>query len=328
MPRPEPAVGRAAAGDRFPCGDRPRSADAADLADAVRAASALRGLNPAGVRLIHHYSNAVYHLPAEGVVARVTWGVDASRRLTVAQQVVRWLVDQHRFPATAPASRVEPVHPDPQITVTFWRHYPQPQSAGKPTSDHLGRLLQMLHGIAEAPPVQLDRWVPLAALHATLTSGRTAIEALHPDERDWLLDEVHRLREELDRLDWPLGFGLIHGDAWAGNLLWDAAAGSDAAILTDWDWVSYGPREIDLIPTWHATRRYGRGPAWTIAFVARYGYDLAASPVFTILMRMRDLVQITGPLRRAADSEAHREALRQRLDAIRAGDTTATWKAL
>jgi hypothetical protein len=114
----------------------------------------------------------------------------------------------------------------------------------------------------------------------------------------------------------------------AGNLLWDVAAGPDVAVLTDWDWVSYGPREIDLVPTWHAAARYGRGTAWTTAFVARYGYDLAGWAGFVTLMRMRDLVQISGPLRRASDSEPHRAALRERITAIRAGDTSTTWTAL
>jgi hypothetical protein len=99
-------------------------------------------------------------------------------------------------------------------------------------------------------------------------------------------------------------------------------------ILTDWDWVSHGPREVDLIPTWHAARRYGRGPAWAAAFVDRYGYDLATWPGFPILMRMRDLVQITGPLRRARDSDRHRQALRQRVEGVRTGDTDCVWTML
>jgi hypothetical protein len=42
---------------------------------------------------------------------------------------------------------------------------------------------------------------------------------------------------------------------------------------------------------------------------------------------MRDLVQITGPLRRAHDDDRYRRSLRQRLADIRTGDTTSRWKA-
>jgi hypothetical protein len=41
-----------------------------------------------------------------------------------------------------------------------------------------------------------------------------------------------------------------------------------------------------------------------------------------------DLVQLTGPLRRARDNPNFAAALRQRLDGIRNGDAQATWRAL
>jgi hypothetical protein len=46
------------------------------------------------------------------------------------------------------------------------------------------------------------------------------------------------------------------------------------------------------------------------------------------LLAMRDLVQLSGPIRRARDSEPHRQVLRQRLDSLRCGDTTSVWTAL
>ncbi|MGH3975271.1 MAG: hypothetical protein ACRDS9_18375, partial [Pseudonocardiaceae bacterium] len=40
------------------------------------------------------------------------------------------------------------------------------------------------------------------------------------------------VREELATVEWPLGQGLIHGDAWAGTLLWasDIAHGRDGVV--------------------------------------------------------------------------------------------------
>lgn len=54
------------------------------------------------------------------------------------------------------------------------------------------------------------------------------------------------------RLDFPLGYGWIHGDAYPGNTLWD----SDEALLADWDEVGTGPRELDLVNT-HQGARFG-----------------------------------------------------------------------
>ena len=58
-------------------------------------------------------------------------------------------------------------------------------------------------------------------------------------------------------------------------------------------------REVDLIPTWHAAARYGKGAARSEAFAHRYGYDLARWDGFRTVMDMRDLVQLTGPLRQS-----------------------------
>jgi aminoglycoside phosphotransferase (APT) family kinase protein len=102
------------------------------------------------------------------------------------------------------------------------------------------------------------------------------------------------VRRELAELDWPLGEGLIHGDAWAGNLLWDTATTPPRAVVCDWDRVSWGPREIDLIPTWHAAVRYGRDEAWIQDFIKHYGYDLRDWAGYPTLLAMRDLAQLPG----------------------------------
>jgi aminoglycoside phosphotransferase (APT) family kinase protein len=117
---------------------------------------------------------------------------------------------------------------------------------------------------------------------------------------------------------------LIHGDAWNGNLL----RSPRGVALGDWDRVSHGPREVDLIPTWHATHRYGRTPDWTRQFIATYGYDLRDNPAYHDLIAMRDLAQLPGLLRRAPHSPPHAAALHQRLTDLRERNTTHQWIAL
>jgi|HubBroStandDraft_1064217.scaffolds.fasta_scaffold17069_5 aminoglycoside phosphotransferase (APT) family kinase protein len=50
--------------------------------------------------------------------------------------------------------------------------------------------------------------------------------------------------------------GVIHGDAWQGNLLVDEGV----PVLSDLDQVSVGPREWDLVPTIVNIRRFGYPP--------------------------------------------------------------------
>lgn len=313
-----------------------------ELHQALVEASSRASLSMEGARIIHHYSNVVFALPAENAVARMTPESRSVALIKTTQAVAQWLAIDNNFGATAPVANTAPtlVRPRtgvPGLTVSFWRYYPQPQPAPVFDSAHLASLLRDLHALP-TPPLQLARWRPLTSLRNVLTA-EGSYEGLSAEEQAWLLAEVDAITEEIDNCEWPLGIGLIHGDAWAGNLLWDNTAIDEAddadrssarprAILGDWDGVSIGPREIDLIPTWHAAARYGRDKRWVGRFVDAYGYDLGESPRLDLLMRMRDLVQLSGPLRRANRSGKHHAALRERFDAIRSGDSSMTWVGL
>jgi hypothetical protein len=295
-----------------------------ELRRALDQACAARGLSSAGARLIHRYSNAVYLLPAEPAVARVT--TSSTRRAELAHAVTGWLVKHHGVAATAPLAQAPPVAVDAATVVNFWYYYPQPDAKAPPTSVHLAHVLRALHDIDEVP-FELERWQPLTSLLAALQDPAANRNLSDPD-LDWLRGRVDNVRAQVLDLDSPLGHGLIHGDAWAGNLLWHTAGGPDAVVIGDWDWVSWGPREVDLIPTWHAAIRYGRGQQWAKDFARIYGYDLAAWPGFPTLLAIRDLVQLTGPLRRAGDRPEFAAALHERLNGIRSGDVGAAWRAL
>lgn len=291
----------------------------------MRKASAATGLDMAGAKLIHHYSNAIYLLPAHDAVARITYGQDATEQVTRSQEITRWLGQERQFPATQPLANTSPITVNNAV-VSFWDYYPQPENASPPSSGQLAALLQLLH-LAGTPPVALPTWVPLASLYATVGDPMQAV-VLTSDERTWILGQIAEVRDKIAGLDWPLGTGLIHGDAWAGNLLSCPEAPPAGVVLGDWDWVSVGPREIDLIPTWHAAARYGKPASWVSDFINQYGYDLAQWEGYPVVLAMRDLVQLTGPIRRAHDSEAHRQVLRQRLDSLHRGDAMSVWTAL
>lgn len=292
---------------------------------AMLRASREAGLDPQGARLLHHYSNAIFHLPAANAVARVTSGLRARSRIQFIWNLTRWLAEERAFAATRPLSGTSPVIITDELVVSFWDYYAQPHPPRTLTSRDLARLLRELHGL-EPPPMAVPAWEPLVSLHDTLHDTSLPTPLTGP-EQHWLSDQITAVREVLRVVEWPLGVGLIHGDAWVGNLL-HATGTPFAAVLGDWDWAAVGPREVDLVPTWHAARRYGKGTEWIHDFRAVYGYDLSEWDGLPALMAMRDLVQLTGPMRRASSSPRHAIALRQRLDALRTGDTTSRWTAL
>jgi Ser/Thr protein kinase RdoA (MazF antagonist) len=291
------------------------------LCDLLDQACDLRGLSSRGARLLHHYNNAVFYLPHEQAVARVTSGKPTREPLVYG--ALCELVNDHGIAATVPLTAAEPVIVDAATSVSFWVYYHQPDHGPELTSTHLAGILRELHRV-DRLGVGLDRWRPLASLSAALSSPATR-QNLSPEDRDWLPRYVEDVRHQVDALDSPLGHGVIHGDAWAGNLLWRDV---DQQILGDWDWISIGPREVDLVPTWHAAIRYGKGTEWSKAFARIYGFDLQAWDGFSTLLRMRDLVQLTGPLRRAQHDPVFADVLRERISGIRQGDMTVRWRAL
>jgi Ser/Thr protein kinase RdoA (MazF antagonist) len=279
-------------------------------------------LDPTGLRVIAHYSNAVVHLPAENAVARVAIGHHNPHQIRRSLHITRWLHQHHGFPTITPHGDLDIAEISPTVTVSFWHYYPQPTPRPAYTAADLGHLLARLHQLLE-PPTTLEPFQPLTSLTDALADD-TAANVLTADDRAWLHDQVNAITERLTHHHWTLGTGLIHGDAWNGNLL----QSPHGVALGDWDRVSHGPREIDLIPTWHATHRYGRTPDWTRQFTAAYGYDLRDNPAYHDLLAMRDLAQLPGPLRRAPHSPPHAAALHQRLTDLREHNTTHQWIAL
>src|SRR5213076_2432735 len=128
----------------------------------------------------------------------------------------------------------------------------------------------------------------------------------------WLTLHCERLLAAYRRLAFELPPGMIHGDAWRGNLL----RGRGRAVLADWDHVSTGPREIDLIPTLQALR-FGLPEGQRDAFIAAYGHDIRSWPGYTVLRDIRELSTMTALLRNAHTDPAACHELTVRLRSLR-----------
>ncbi|WP_406445633.1 aminoglycoside phosphotransferase family protein [Streptomyces sp. NBC_00631] len=202
------------------------------------------GLTDQSLTRLHDHATSVVLLADEGIVVRVS-PLSQRPRLDTAVALTRWLV-ANGFPATEPADLPQPLIYAPHA-VTFWRHYPQPEGSGPPAGP-LGALLRELHSLP-TPPIPLARF-------QTLTSFKSSVESscyLPSAQREWLAARREELLDRYGKLDFPLGQGHIHGDAYPGNTLWS----SDGVRLGDWDEAAFGPREIDLANTFQGVR-FGR----------------------------------------------------------------------
>nr|WP_240981187.1 phosphotransferase [Streptomyces sp. N502] len=270
------------------------------------------GLTDRSLAPLHHHATSVFLVDVEDVVVRVS-PISQQQNLATAVSLTRWLV-ANGFPATEPADVPQPVAYEP-YAVTFWQHYPQP-THGRPPTGRLGDLLRALHSLP-APPVTLPQYQPLASLKATVEASTY----LGPDVRTWLMERRHELLNTYAGLEFPLGYGHIHGDAYPGNTLWD-----DRSIrLGDWDEAAVGPREIDLANTFQGVR-FGRTSAELDDFSLRYGYDIREWPGLPILVGIRDLHTLGSFIRRADRGDtAAADQLSYRIETLRNLDGQAKW---
>jgi aminoglycoside phosphotransferase (APT) family kinase protein len=275
---------------------------------ALQDAASRSGLDGRGARLIRIFATAVYHLPSAEAVARIglITSPSSTAQLATSVRVARWLTETG-FPTVEPLQVDQPVVSHGCV-VTFWRYLPQHGPA--PGVAELGLLLRQLHQL-DRPPVSLPSYQPLVSVRRAIDAS----QAINEEERAWLDARCDQLMGAYAQLSFPLATGIIHGDAWRGNLLRDG----QRVVLADWDGVCTGHREIDLIPTLQAPR-FGLRDEQRNAFIAAYGHDIRSWEGYPVLRDMRELSTLSAILRDAhADALAARE-LRVRLASLRSGD--------
>jgi len=273
------------------------------------------GFDPDGAALLRYHVNAVYHLPRPDVVARIS----TASRLEQARRgidVTRWLRAKG-FPATAALEFEQPLQAHDRV-VTFWQHYDR-TGRELPPSRVLARVLRQLHA-CDLPPYPLPAYHPLDSFCDGLkTYGPIVLDA---GEYEFLHHRAAELLDAYGQLTSVLGAGLIHADARLGNLLWDG----DAVVLGDWDSVSIGPRELDLVITYQGTR-YGRSQADIDEFAPAYGWDVRTWPGYATLRDIRDLHTLSAPLRLAVDRPDVAKELHHRVTGLVAGDLDQQWSS-
>ncbi|RBQ13866.1 aminoglycoside phosphotransferase family protein [Spongiactinospora rosea] len=285
-------------------GDGVLTGAVAALQRACRAA----GLDPAGARLMRSFASTVYHLPEEGVVVRLAEPTPGKYdRLVASLRVTRWLAERG-YPATRPLDVKQPVAEE-GFLVTFWHHEEDEGDRHDPAA--LGPMLRRLHDL---PPVPFE--LPVYDPFGPVRTAIAACRVLGVGDRGWLLDRCSALAETYyERLRFTLPYGLIHGDAHRGNLI----RASGRLLLCDWDSVSAGPREIDLVPTLQGAR-FGYTAAQRAEFCRSYGHDVREWEGYAVLRDMRELRTLTAVLRNAHRDPATADILSFRLASLRAGD--------
>ncbi len=273
------------------------------------------GLHADEAELIRLGENAMYALPAQGVVVRVARSADLVDKVCKELSVARWLASQG-FPGIRVIDELaQPVKADGRL-VTFWEYVP-PSTATAGLGD-LARLLRAFH---ELPTPDFDLPAldpfPLMRRRLALVSGIKASDVRFLAEACDLVEaSFHDLMARSESR-------VVHGDAHRGNVLMRG----NESLLIDYEVVSRGPVAWDLVPTATAVDRFGLPETEFAKFTETYGWDVTEWNGYSVLRTVRELGMTTWLMQNAQEGPASEE-FALRMESLRKEDLERRWHAL
>jgi Ser/Thr protein kinase RdoA (MazF antagonist) len=283
----------------------------------MESASRAAGLSPDGAEFLRIGENAIYRLAHDPVVVRIA---RSAARMAIAQRelcVSRWLERN-----AVPTIKVYEVAQQPFLIdghpVTFWRAVSGPTGGEEPTRSDLARLLLAFHG-ADGCPCDLPVMDPSS--WAKVEERISAATSIDDEARQFLSTRNAELAKKVRDLEYALPRGPIHADAYTGNLLVD----DGIIVLSDFEGVSIGPREWDLLPTAVAVDRYGLPEQEYQEFVAIYAFDVREWSGYRTLRQVRELGMTTWLMQNVNKSPAIAAEFEVRLSSLQESDFGRRW---
>jgi Ser/Thr protein kinase RdoA (MazF antagonist) len=277
-------------------------------------ASEQLNLDAQGASLIRIGSNAVFRLQKPVIVriARDLGPLDEARKQVA---VARWLEDA-RFPATRALHVEQPIEVEGHA-VTAWQSVSEREKYAP--IDQVADLIRQLHDLTPPHLLRLPDFEPFKQLHERLEN----LAGIDDNDATFLRDRAAELAEQYERLSFPLGYGVVHGDANVGNVI---LSEDGCPVLIDLDNFAMGPREWDLVQTalfyerfgWHTVEEYR-------TFVDVYGFDIMTWPGYPTLADYRELSMTLWLAGKARESESVAEEIRKRVHAIQTGGSRREW---
>ncbi|MET8779490.1 aminoglycoside phosphotransferase family protein [Nocardia sp. NPDC004654] len=246
------------------------------------------------------------------IVARVgqPGTADAARR---ELRVSQWL-NESGIPAVESVADLRQPVIAADRPVTWWRRIPDHRPS---TPGELGAMLHELHQLTAPTDLALPAYEPFAGLYDRLSTADA-------DSRQWLLQHYTELRTQYGEVPTPPALGVIHGDAWQGNLV---VPRSGPPTVLDLDKVSLGRREWDLIQLAVDYTDFNRITAQEYrAFVDAYGgYDITTWPGFRLLADIQELRWVAFAIERSRNSPQAAAQAAHRIACLR-GEVARPWR--
>ncbi|NGY61251.1 aminoglycoside phosphotransferase family protein [Lentzea sp. NEAU-D13] len=270
------------------------------------------GLDPAGMVLLRHQTNAVYQLITTPVIVKVVRpGIKHTEDVV---KLVRWLAEQN-VPTVSLLDIEQPMHVA-GCAVTLWRYLPQDQAV---SAGDIAEPLLSLHSL-KTVPLELPQLDALRMIRHSIDASTIVSESERTVLEEFLNDVAARLR--FVETSEPR---LIHGDPQHRNTLWDNDV--QGAVLCDWESAVFGPVEWDLVTIEVHCRRFGFGPGEYHQFCQRYGRDVREWQGYEAFKDLRELRMITTNARKSASGTPQATEVHRRIAQL-SEDANARWYIL
>jgi aminoglycoside phosphotransferase (APT) family kinase protein len=258
----------------------------------------------------------VVRLPRGGAVLRIAGSEEVRARVPVVVAAARWL-ETLGLPAVRLLPGLEQPLEVAGHVVTVWRAVDEGATPASPAG--LAAILRWLHAVDVPPPAELPAWNLAGFIRRRIGEAVGVAE----DDLAFLYEEltcVEQMLSELVDVEPLLAPGVVHGDAFLGNVV----ASPAGPVICDFDGVSLGPREWDLVPVAVGALRFDYSAGMHEEFVRTYGVDVTSWGGFPALRRLRELQLVTSVLPVLDANPALRPQWRLRLDSLRRHDA-ARW---
>lgn len=289
----------------------------APLFELLRRACDMTGLDADGAEILRGQTNAVIRLHTPPIIVKIARAGTAPEEVERTVTFVRWLMDLGfpTVPLYEPA--LQPLIIDGQA-VTLWHYLPQPVEPVP--ADALAKPLNILHSLS-GPPVSLPRIDAVRAIRSSL--HQTTI--LSPEDISFLHQSADRLERELADVQYVLDpDAILQGDPHHKNALY----GSDGVVLCDWDSVSIGQPEWDLVTIEVHCRRFGYGHDSYLDFASAYGFDITSWRGYEALRDLRELRMIATNARKSTHAPQKAAEVARRVTGLRQGNHDLAWNIL
>lgn len=241
-----------------------------------------KSLNIDGIHLIKFGQNAMFYLPKNSLVLRVHRPETSEKEVFNEVDVCNFLI-KNNFSCNEPVKiQGKEYSLFQNIFISTWKYYNN-DSKSEINYKLFGKKLKEMHSSLKKynmkNKVVFDPFYSILSRLNKIDSDEKKVQYYQIS----LLDIAYRLQNEFSKIE-NEEF-IIHGDMHPGNIILT----NEAMVFVDFENISYGNKNWDLITLAVANERFGLSDENYEEFIKGYGFDVKKDENFNFFKKTREL---------------------------------------